>query len=60
MSVAHEDVLRKPYDGYDAFLKKPFEMPAVLSAIRKLLPDESPARSRRPIRASKTGRSENI
>jgi len=39
MSAADEEILRRYYGGYDAFLKKPFEMSALLDLIRKLLPD---------------------
>ena len=38
MSAAHEAILRRYYDGYNAYLKKPFETADLLALIRSLLP----------------------
>ena len=42
MSAAHEHILKHYYDGYDAYLKKPFTNEELLSLLRKLLPPPKP------------------
>jgi len=42
MSAAHEHILRRYYDGYDAYLKKPFTRVELLSLLQKLLPGPKP------------------
>jgi CheY-like chemotaxis protein len=38
MSAVSEAQVRERFDGYDLFLRKPFRIPALLQAIRKVLP----------------------
>jgi len=45
MSAAPETALRKQVDGYEAFLRKPFRVPALLELIASLL---NPPRSSSP------------
>jgi len=45
MSAAPETALRKRLDGYEAFLRKPFRVPALLELIASLL---NPPRSSSP------------
>jgi len=45
MSAAPETALRKHVDGYEAFLRKPFRVPALLELIASLL---NPQRSSSP------------
>jgi CheY-like chemotaxis protein len=41
MSAAHEPILRRYYDGYNAYLKKPFETFTLLTLLRQFLPNPS-------------------
>ncbi len=45
MSAAPESAVRKRFEGYQAFLRKPFPMPALLDQVREIL-GEQPAASR--------------
>ncbi len=38
MSAVSEAQVRERFDGYGVFLRKPFRIPALLQAVRKLLP----------------------
>ena len=42
MSGAHEHILKHYYDGYDAYLKKPFTKEELVSLLQKLLPTPKP------------------
>lgn len=48
MSAAPEDALRKHMDGYDAFLRKPFRIPALLQAVAAILARAPGPTSERP------------
>lgn len=48
MSAAPEDALRKHMDGYDAFLRKPFRIPALLEAVAAALAREAGPAPERP------------
>ncbi|MFN9471662.1 response regulator [Acidovorax sp.] len=43
MSATSEDVVRRIFDGYDAFLIKPIEIDSLLSLIKRLVADGRPA-----------------
>lgn len=43
MSAAPEAALRRHMDGYEAFLRKPFRMPALLAIVESIL-DRGPGR----------------
>jgi CheY-like chemotaxis protein len=40
MSAVGEPVVRERFDGYSAFLRKPFRLPALLVAVRRILGGE--------------------
>lgn len=42
MSAAHEEIMRRYYAGYDAYLKKPFTTTELLTLLHTLLPDPPP------------------
>jgi CheY-like chemotaxis protein len=43
MSAAPESAVRKRFEGYQAFLRKPFPMPALLDRVREILGEQSAA-----------------
>lgn len=42
MSGTSEDVVRRAFQGYDAFLVKPIELDSLLATIQRLIPDDLP------------------
>ena len=48
MSGTNEDVVRRSFDGYDAFVRKPFEMDALQRTLEYLMQNGRPQRVRDP------------